>query len=51
MTAEEQRLQQERDRTAYWSRWGPYLSERQWGSGAPCEKITLPMAMPRCRNG
>jgi hypothetical protein len=32
MTAEEQRLQQERDRTAYWSRWGPYLSERQWGT-------------------
>ncbi|HIK19434.1 MAG TPA: glucosidase [Leptolyngbyaceae cyanobacterium M33_DOE_097] len=32
MTAEEQRLQAERDRTAYWSRWGPYLSERQWGT-------------------
>ncbi|MDX2217331.1 MAG: hypothetical protein SFY66_28950 [Oculatellaceae cyanobacterium bins.114] len=32
MTAEEQRLQEERDRTAYWSRWGPYLSERQWGT-------------------
>jgi len=32
MTAEERRLQEERDRTAYWSRWGPYLSERQWGT-------------------
>ncbi len=32
MTAEEQRLQQEIDRTAYWSCWGPYLSERQWGT-------------------
>ena len=32
MTAEENRLQQESDRTAYWSRWGPYLSERQWGT-------------------
>lgn len=32
MTAEEQRLQQDRDRTAYWKRWGPYLSERQWGT-------------------
>jgi hypothetical protein len=32
MTTEEQRLQQEHDRTAYWSRWGPYLSERQWGT-------------------
>ncbi|MGF1482600.1 MAG: glucosidase [Cyanophyceae cyanobacterium] len=32
MTAEAQRLQENRDRTAYWSRWGPYLSERQWGT-------------------
>jgi Glycosyl hydrolase family 63 C-terminal domain len=32
MTAEEERLAQERDRTAYWSRWGPYLAERQWGT-------------------
>jgi hypothetical protein len=32
MTAEEQRLQQDRDRIAYWKRWGPYLSDRQWGT-------------------
>jgi hypothetical protein len=32
MTSEEQRLQQDRERTAYWKRWGPYLSERQWGT-------------------
>ncbi|MBN8563804.1 MAG: glucosidase [Leptolyngbya sp. UWPOB_LEPTO1] len=32
MTAEEQRLQADRERTAYWRRWGPYLSERQWGT-------------------
>lgn len=32
MTAEEKRLAQDRDRTAYWKRWGPYLSERQWGT-------------------
>lgn len=31
-TAEETRLAQDRDRTAYWKRWGPYLSERQWGT-------------------
>ena len=30
MTAEEVRPAQGRDRTAYWKRWGPYLSERQW---------------------
>ena len=32
MTTEETRLQQDRERTAYWKRWGPYLSERQWGT-------------------
>jgi hypothetical protein len=32
MTPEETRLQADRDRTAYWKRWGPYLSERQWGT-------------------
>jgi hypothetical protein len=32
MTPEEERLAQEQNRTAYWSRWGPYLSERQWGT-------------------
>ncbi len=39
MTQEEARLAANRDslrdrsasRTAYWKRWGPYLSERQWG--------------------
>ena len=32
MTPEEHRLQQDRERTAYWKRWGPYVSERQWGT-------------------
>ncbi|WP_392530910.1 glucosidase [Nostoc sp. C117] len=32
MTAEETRLQADQNRTAYWKRWGPYLSERQWGT-------------------
>lgn len=32
MTQEEARLTADRDRTAYWKRWGPYLSERQWGT-------------------
>ena len=31
-TAEEQRLYAAGDRSAYWKRWGPYLSERQWGT-------------------
>ncbi|MBE9179826.1 glucosidase [Oculatella sp. LEGE 06141] len=32
MTAEQTRLEADRNRTAYWRRWGPYLSERQWGT-------------------
>jgi len=32
MTAEERRLKENEDRSAYWRRWGPYLSERQWGT-------------------
>ncbi|MGE0480721.1 MAG: glucosidase [Phycisphaerae bacterium] len=32
MSAETQRLEQARTRTANWQRWGPYLSERQWGT-------------------
>jgi hypothetical protein len=32
LTAEEQRLEQSRQRTAHWKRWGPYLSERAWGT-------------------
>jgi hypothetical protein len=31
-TAEEHRLRAAGDRSAYWKRWGPYLSERQWGT-------------------
>src|SRR5512134_1947615 len=31
-TAEHRRLDEARERTAHWRRWGPYLSERQWGT-------------------
>jgi hypothetical protein len=30
--AEIRRLAADADRAEYWSRWGPYLSERQWGT-------------------
>jgi len=30
---EEKRLKQDRERTAYWKRWGPYVAERQWATG------------------
>jgi len=32
MTAEDIRLQAERDGVTPWKKWGPYLSERQWGT-------------------
>jgi hypothetical protein len=32
VTAEHQRLQQSREQRAQWKKWGPYLSERQWGT-------------------
>jgi hypothetical protein len=32
MTKEEIRLEETRQRQAHWQRWGPYLSERAWGT-------------------
>ena len=32
MNGEKRRLQEDHKRTANWRRWGPYLSERQWGT-------------------
>ncbi|MFC7335550.1 glucosidase [Haloferula chungangensis] len=32
MSLEKQRLVEDRNRQKNWKRWGPYLSERQWGS-------------------
>jgi hypothetical protein len=33
LTEEEQRLKQDRERTKYWKKWGPYVAERQWATG------------------
>jgi Glycosyl hydrolase family 63 C-terminal domain len=32
VTAEQTRLDESRERKAHWNRWGPYLSERAWGT-------------------
>jgi Glycosyl hydrolase family 63 C-terminal domain len=32
MTQEGTRLQEAREGTSHWKKWGPYLSERQWGT-------------------
>ena len=31
-TIEHQRLEESHGRTSHWKRWGPYLSERAWGT-------------------
>ena len=31
-TAEHQRLREARENNIPWRKWGPYLSERQWGT-------------------
>ncbi len=48
MSAEHIRLQEDRDYTKHWKKWGPYLTERQWGTvredyspdGAAWENVT-----------
>ena len=32
MTPEHERLAQDQERSVYWKRWGPYVSERAWGT-------------------
>jgi hypothetical protein len=32
LTVEDRRLEEARTRKKHWKRWGPYLSERQWGT-------------------
>jgi len=32
MTAEEKRLEESRTRKVHWKRWGPYVSDRAWGT-------------------
>ncbi|WP_447968523.1 MGH1-like glycoside hydrolase domain-containing protein [Nitrospira sp. M1] len=32
MTTEERRLKESKNHKKHWKRWGPYLSERQWGT-------------------
>jgi hypothetical protein len=34
LTEEEKRLKEDRNREKYWKKWGPYVSERQWATGA-----------------
>lgn len=31
---EEKRLREDRERSKYWKKFGPYVAERQWATGA-----------------
>jgi hypothetical protein len=33
LCAEELRLKEDRQRTRYWKKFGPYVAERQWATG------------------
>jgi hypothetical protein len=39
LTEEEKRLKEDRHRTKYWKKWGPYVAERQWATGKFCSQI------------
>lgn len=39
LTEEEKRLKEDRERTKYWKRWGPYVAERQWATGKSDREI------------
>jgi hypothetical protein len=32
LSAEQQRLEEDKERKVFWKRWGPYVSERAWGT-------------------
>lgn len=34
LSDEEKRLKEDRERTRYWKKWGPYVAERQWATGS-----------------
>jgi hypothetical protein len=52
MTKEQERLQQDNEGNSKWKKWGPYVSDRQWGTvredysadGKPWEYLTHDMA-------
>ena len=45
LSEEENRLKEDRERTKYWKRWGPYVAERQWATGIFATR-TRPIGAP-----
>ena len=41
LTEEEKRLKEDRHRTKYWKKWGPYVAERQWATGKFYSQIEM----------
>ena len=51
LTAEEKRLEEDRNREKYWKKWGPYVAERQWATGNPPETqthLSLSLSSDKC---
>jgi hypothetical protein len=45
LSAEEKRLKEDREKTKYWKKWGPYVAERQWATGIyPTSFVVLDLA-------
>lgn len=42
LSEEEKRLKEDREKTKYWKKWGPYVAERQWATGSfPCRLSSI----------
>ena len=41
LTEEERRLKDDKKRTKYWKKWGPYVAERQWATGKQLPRPSL----------
>jgi hypothetical protein len=41
LCTEEKRLRQDAEKEKYWKKWGPYVAERQWATGA-CPWLPMP---------
>jgi hypothetical protein len=52
LSTEERRLKEDRGRTKYWKKWGPYVAERQWATGKPLRSLHLQSAkIDLCSSG
>ena len=51
LTQEEKRLKEDRNKTKYWKKWGPYVAERQWATGKSSHTTCPMQRWSSCRRG